>query len=123
VHEAKYFIASALKRNVKVRHKSTALTAKAYDFFCKQVGLYAANPVSLYSFYVVERTDEINELLSSSSPKIANVNARQYNFLASLPYYVFCLFDKRGDTPISASPPGKMNCAVSTEIIASILYF
>ena len=122
VHEAKHFVAPALQRDVEVRHEGSALRTEADDFLCEQVRLYAADAIALDAFHLIESTEQVDEPFARCLAEVADVDARQHDFLASLPGSFFCLTDERCDAAVPASPSGEGYGAVGTKVVAAVLH-
>ena len=90
-HQFQHSVASALQRNVKVRHKTARGRAEWYYLVGKQVRLYWRNPVSFDVGNFVEWFQQILECLACSSSEVAYVDACNNNFFASSRGYFLSL--------------------------------
>ena len=123
VHEAQHLVAAALERDVEVRHESPAIGAEADDFFRQEVRFDAADAVALDAFHLVEGTKQVDEPLARRLSEVADVDACQHDFLASLACSLLSLPYERFDAPVAASSSGKGNGAVGAEVVAAVLHF
>ena len=122
VHESQHLVAAALQGDVEVWHEGTTLGAEADDLLGEQVGLDAADAVALDAVHAVESAEQVDELLARRLAEVADVDARQYDFLAALPGCLLGLLHKRGDGAVPAAAAGEGNGAVGAVVVASVLY-
>ncbi len=122
MHQLQHLIATTLQRNMEMWHKSTALRAISYQIIITQIGLQAGYSITLNSIHLVECLHQIEKTLMSCPSEVTYVNTSYHYFLSSLACRPLGLFHQRGDTWITRVAPGKGNGAISTIIVAAILY-
>ena len=64
--QLEHLIASALQRNMEMRHKGTALGTILYEIIIAEIRLQTRDAVTLDSFYLIQRLDKIDESLVGS---------------------------------------------------------
>ena len=84
VHQAEHLVASTLQRDVEMRHEAATLGHKANQVIAEQVGLYTGDAVALDALYLIKGTAKVDELLTSTFAKVANIDAGNDNLLTSL---------------------------------------
>ena len=87
-----------------------------------QVGLDGGDAITLNTFHLIERPDQVDETLVGRFSEIADVDACQDDLLASFCRYLAGLRHKALDGTVAAAAPGKGNGTIGAEIIATVLY-
>ena len=122
VHQLEHLIASALQRNVEMRHKSTALGTILYEIIITEIRLQTRDAVTLDSFYLIHRLDKVDESLVGSLTEIANIHTGNDDFLTAFSSRLLTLSHKRLDARVARIASGKRNGAIGAIIVAAVLH-
>ena len=122
VHQLEHLIASALQRNVEMRHKGTALGTILYEIIIAEIRLQTRDAVTLDSFYLIHRLDKVDESLMGSLTEITDIHTGNDDFLTAFSSRLLTLSHKRLDARVARIASGKWNGAIGTIIIATILH-
>ena len=122
VHQLEHLIASALQRNVEMRHKSTALGTILYEIIIAEIRLQTRDAVTLDSFYLIHRLDKVDESLVGSLTEIADIHTGNDDFLTAFSSRLLTLNHKRLDARVARIASGKRNGAIGAIIIAAVLH-
>ena len=107
---------------MEMRHERAAVGAVVDEGVVDEVGLKRADAEAAYALHLVECLDEVDEFLTRRATEIADVHARQHNFLASLCRGLPGLLHQRGNGGIAREAARVRNGAVGAEIIAAVLH-
>ena len=66
VHQLKHLVASALQRNMEVRHEGTALGTVGDEVIIAEIRLQTGDTVTLDAFHLVHRLHKVEEPLMGS---------------------------------------------------------
>ena len=121
-HELQHLVASALQRDVEVRHERTGAGHIVDDFIGKQVRFDGRDAITLNALYGIQRLDQIEERLAGGLPEIADVHTGNDNLLASFGHSLTGLCHQILYPPVTATATGKRNGAIGTEVVATILH-
>ena len=122
VHQLEHLIASALQRNVEMRHKGTALGTILYEIIITEIRLQTRDAVTLDSFYLIHRLDKVDESLMGSLTEIADIHTGNDDFLTAFSSRLLTLSYKRLDARVARIASGKWNGAIGAIIIAAVLH-
>ena len=122
VHQLEHLIASALQRNVEMRHKSTALGTILYEIIITEIRLQTRDAVTLDSFYLIHRLDKVDESLVGSLTEITDIHTGNDDFLTAFSSRLLTLSHKRLDARVARIASGKWNGAIGTIIVAAVLH-
>ena len=122
VHQIEHLIASALQRNVEMRHKGTALGTILYEIIITEIRLQTRDAVTLDSFYLIHRLDKVDESLVGSLTEIADIHTGNDDFLTAFSSRLLTLSHKRLDARVARIASGKWNGTIGAIIIAAILH-
>ena len=122
VHQLEHLIASALQRNVEMRHKGTALGTILYEIIITEIRLQTRDAVTLDSFYLIHRLDKVDESLVGSLTEIADIHTGNDDFLTAFSSRLLTLSHKRLDARVARIASGKWNGAIGAIIIAAVLH-
>ena len=122
VHQLEHLIASALQRNVEMRHKSTALGTILYEIIITEIRLQTRDAVTLDSFYLIHRLDKVDESLVGSLTEITDIHTGNDDFLTAFSSRLLTLSHKRLDAWVARIASGKWNGAIGAIIIAAVLH-
>ena len=123
MHQTQYMIRATLKRYVKMRHESTTLCTILYQFVVQQIGLQAADTVSLDTLDFIQGLYQIDKSLFRGGSEITNINTRKHNFLSTFVSCLPCLLHQRFNRRITRKTTGIRYSTIRTEITATILDF
>ena len=122
VHQLEHLIASALQRNVEMRHKGTALGTILYEIIITEIRLQTRDAVTLDSFYLIHRLDKVDESLVGSLTEITDIHTGNDDFLTAFSSRLLTLSHKRLDAWVARIASGKWNGTIGAIIIAAVLY-
>ena len=122
VHQLEHLIASALQRNVEMRHKSSALGTILYEIIITEIRLQTRDAVTLDSFYLIHRLDKVDESLVGSLAEIADIHTGNDDFLTAFSSRLLTLSHKRLDARVARIASSKRNGAIGTIIVAAVLH-
>ena len=122
VHQLEHLIASALQRNVEMRHKGTALGTILYEIIITEIRLQTRDAVTLDSFYLIHRLDKVDESLVGSLTEITDIHTGNDDFLTAFSSRLLTLSHKRLDARVARIASGKWNGAIGAIIIAAVLH-
>ena len=122
VHQLEHLIASALQRNVEMRHKGTALGTILYEIIITEIRLQTRDAVTLDSFYLIHRLDKVDESLVGSLTEITDIHTGNDDFLTTFSSRLLTLSHKRLDARVARIASGKWNGAIGTIIVAAVLH-
>ena len=122
VHHLEHLIASALQRNVEMRHKGTALGTICDEIIIAEIRLQTRDSVTLDSFYLIHRLDKVDESLMGSLTEITDIHTGNDDFLTAFSSRLLTLSHKRLDARVARIASGKRNGAIGAIIIATILH-
>ena len=122
VHQLEHLIASALQRNMEMRHKSTALGTILYEIIITEIRLQTRDAVTLDSFYLIHRLDKVDESLVGSLTEITDIHTGNDDFLTAFSSRLLTLSHKRLDARVARIASGKWNGAIGAIIIAAVLH-
>ena len=122
VHQLEHLIASALQRNVEMRHKGTALGTILYEIIITEIRLQTRDAVTLDSFYLIHRLDKVDESLVGSLTEITDIHTGNDDFLTAFSSRLLTLSHKRLDARVARIASGKRNGAIGAIIIAAVLH-
>ena len=122
VHQLEHLIASALQRNVEMRHKGTALGTILYEIIITEIRLQTRDAVTLDSFYLIHRLDKVDESLVGSLTEIADIHTGNDDFLTAFSSRLLTLSHKRLDARVARIASGKRNGAIGAIIVAAVLH-
>ena len=122
VHQFEHLIASALQRNVEMRHKGTALGTILYEIIITEIRLQTRDAVTLDSFYLIHRLDKVDESLVGSLTEITDIHTGNDDFLTAFSSRLLTLSHKRLDARVARIASGKWNGAIGAIIIAAVLH-
>src|SRR5574344_1918782 len=122
VHQFKYRITTTLKRNMKMRHESTTMTAIIYQFITEQIRLQTANPITMDTLYSIQGSYKIFKAFSCGPSEITDVHSCEDDFLSTLSGCLRSLSHEGGYSRITTETTCIRNGAIGAEIIAAILY-
>ena len=122
VHQLEHLIASALQRNVEMRHKGTALGTILYEIIITEIRLQTRDAVTFDSFYLIHRLDKVDESLVGSLTEIADIHTGNDDFLTAFSSRLLTLSHKRPDARVARIASGKRNGAIGAIIIAAVLH-
>ena len=122
VHQLEHLIASALQRNVEMRHKGTALGTILYEIIIAEIRLQTRDAVTLDSFYLIHRLDKVDESLVGSLTEITDIHTGNDDFLTAFSSRLLTLSHKRLDAWVARIASGKWNGAIGAIIIAAVLH-
>ena len=122
VHQLEHLIASALQRNVEMRHKGTALGTILYEIIITEIRLQTRDAVTLDSFYLIHRLDKVDESLMGSLTEITDIHTGNDDFLTAFSSRLLTLSHKRLDARVARIASGKWNGAIGAIIIAAVLH-
>ena len=123
VHQAKHFVASCLKGNVKVWRKAARCSHPSNHFVGQKVGLDARYAVSFDPLHFVKGSNQVKESFSIAFAKVSDVDTGQHDFATSVGGDFVCHFDERIDGWIAAASAGHGDGTICAEIVAAILNF
>ena len=123
LHQFQHPIATALQRNVKVRHKSATLAAIVHNLIREQVGLDARNAIARNALHLVKCLHELEEIFTRRASEVANVHPGQHNFASACCCSIFGLRHHVCNSSIARQTACGWNGAIGAEIIAAILHF
>ena len=95
-HKAQHLIASALQRNMEMRHKGTTAGTEFYQLIRNKVGLQTGYPVTLYALYTVKSPHEVKETLPRGTTEITYINTCQHYLPAPFTDHLARLLSQRG---------------------------
>ena len=122
MHQFQHRIAATLQGDMEMGHKRPTLGTVCYQFVGQQVGFQTADAVALNGLHPVECLHQINELLACGLTKVAYVHTGEHNLLATLLSCFASLRHQRFYRRVSRKASGVGNGAVSTEVVAAVLY-
>ena len=122
VHQLEHLIASALQRNVEMRHEGTALGTILYEIIIAEIRLQTRDAVTLDSFYLIHRLDKVDESLMGSLTEITDIHTGNDDFLTAFSSRLLTLSHKRLDARVARIASGKRNGAIGAIIIAAVLH-
>ena len=122
VHQLEHLIASALQRNVEMRHKGTALGTILYEIIITEIRLQTRDAVTLDSFYLIHRLDKVDESLVGSLTEISDIHTGNDDFLTAFSSRLLTLSHKRLDARVARIASGKWNGAIGAIIVAAVLH-
>ena len=122
VHQLEHLIASALQRNVEMRHKGTALGTILYEIIIAEIRLQTRDAVTFDSFYLIHRLDKVDESLVGSLTEITDIHTGNDDFLTAFSSRLLTLSHKRLDARVARIASGKWNGAIGAIIIAAVLH-
>ena len=122
VHQLEHLIASALQRNVEMRHKGTALGTILYEIIITEIRLQTRDAVTLDSFYLIHRLDKVDESLMGGLSEITDIHTGNDDFLTAFSSRLLTLSHKRLDARVARIASGKWNSAIGAIIIAAVLH-
>ena len=122
VHQLEHLIASALQRNVEMRHKGTALGTILYEIIITEIRLQTRDAVTLDSFYLIHRLDKVDESLVGSLAEIADIHTGNDDFLTAFSSRLLTLSHKRLNARVARIASSKWNGAIGAIIIAAVLH-
>ena len=122
MHQLEHLIASALQRNVEMRHKGTTLGTILYEIIITEIRLQTRDAVTLDSFYLIHRLDKVDESLVGSLTEITDIHTGNDDFLTAFSSRLLTLSHKRLDARVARIASGKWNGAIGAIIIAAVLH-
>ena len=122
-HQLQHFVAAALKRYVEMGHESTRMYTKVNDLIGQQIRLNAGNAIAFDALHTIQGTQQVNKGFARGATKVARVDPRDDNFLASLRRHLLRLLHQRCDGTVARTPPGNGDGAIGAVIVASVLHF
>ena len=122
VHQLEHLIASALQRNVKMRHEGTALGTILYEIIITEIRLQTRDAVTLDSFDLIHRLDKVDESLMGGLSEITDIHTGNDDFLTAFSSRLLTLSHKRLNARVARIASGKWNGAIGAIIIATILH-
>ena len=123
LHQFQHPIATALQRNVEVRHKSTTLATIVHNLIREQVGFDARNAIASNALHLVKCLHELEEILPGRASEVTNVHPGEHNFASACSSSIFSLRHHVGNSGIARQTACGGNGAIGAEIITSILHF
>src|SRR5574344_1961524 len=122
MHQLQHGVASALQRDMEMRHEGPATCAILYEFVGGKVRFETADTVSLYSLHLVEFSDEVDKLLACGFPEVSDVHTCEYYLSSTLLDGLPCLCHERLYCRVAAESSRERYGAVSAEVVASVLH-
>ena len=86
-HQLQHLIAAALKGYVEMGHEGTRMCTKVNNLIGQQIRLNAGNAIAFDALHTVQGTQQVNKGFVRGAAKVARVDPRDDNFLASLHAY------------------------------------
>ena len=123
VHQAKHFVASCLKGNVKVWRKAARCSHPSNHFVGQKVGLDARYAVSFDPLHFVKGSNQVKESFSIAFAKVSDVDTGQHDFATSVGGDFVCHFDERFDGGIATASACHRDGAICAEVVTSVLDF
>ena len=121
-HQFQHFIASALQRDMEMRHERTGLRYILDNFIGQQIRFDGRDTITLDAFHLVECLDQIEEGLTSGLSEVTDVHPCNHDFLSTFGCCLTGLCYDVFDFSITAPSTGKRDGTIRTEIITSVLY-
>ena len=122
-HQFQDAVTATLQRNVEMGRKAFAARHEVDRFVCDQVRLDGRDPIAGDPFYLIQGTNQIDEMLIGGFAEVSDVDSCQHNLFTPVCRYLACLLYQTGYRTVSASATGKGNGTLGTEIVTPVLYF
>ena len=122
VHQLKHLIASALQRNMEVRHEGTALGTVGDEVIIAEIRFQTGDTVTLDAFHLVHRLHKVEEPLMGGLSEITDVHTGNHDFLAALSCRLLALSHERLDAWVAGIATGERNGAIGAVVVATILH-
>ena len=122
MHQLQHLIASALQRNMEVRHEGTTLCAIGNEIIITKIRFQTGDAKTLDTLHLVHRLHKIQESLMGSLTEITDVHTGDDNLLTSLSCSLLTLSHQRLDARITGISTGERNGTIGAVIVAAILY-
>jgi hypothetical protein len=116
VHQTQHLVVAALQGNVEMGHEGAAVGAVVDEGVVDEVGLERTDAEALDALHLVERLDQVDEFLTRRAAEVADVDARQYDFLTAFGRSLPGLLHQRRYRRIARKAPGIRNGAVGAEV-------
>ena len=121
-HQLQHLVATALQRDMEMRHERTRLGHIFNNFIGQQVRFDGRNAITLNSFHLIQFLDQIEESFTGRLTEISYIHSGNDNFLAPFGSCLAGLRHNVFNLTITASATGKRDGTIRTEIIATVLY-
>ena len=121
VHQFQHRIATALQRNMVMRHKSPALCTVVYQLGAQQVGFQTTDTITLNTFNGIQCLHQIDEFLACRLAEVTNVHTRQHNLLTTFAGGFLSLCHQRGNGWVTTETTGIGYRTIGTEVVAAVL--
>ena len=91
VHQPQDLVAAALQRDMEMWHKRSAMGAIIDKRIVEKVGFETTDAKTPDAFNLIERPNQVDKTLTSSSSEVAYIHSGKYNFLSALTGSLFGL--------------------------------
>ena len=122
VHQSQHLVAARLQGHMEVWHEGAARGTELQYLVGQQVGFDAADAIAFDALHPVQCAYEVGKRLPRGASEVADVHARQHDFLSALPGNVLGLCHQRGHRAVAATSPCEGYGAIGAEIVAPVLH-
>ena len=122
VHQPEHLIASALQRDVEMRHKGATSGTERYYLVSQKIWFYAADAISFDSLDIIQSPEQVDERVARCLAKVSDVHSRKHYLLAAFKRRLLCLLHQRTDRGVTAEATRIGNGAICAEIVAPVLH-